>query len=596
MSTFPQGHVGPGGADSPGNAGSRLTSWKEIASHFQRDIRTVQHWEIKEGLPVHRHEHRLRASVYAYPAELDAWFRERARKRIPEENLPAPGNTTPLSREANARSLLALSAPARLLLLLLMAILAGTGWFVWRSVRSTRLPGNGSLAILPFLNLTGDSEQDYLSDGLTDELTTLFASQLRLLVVARTSAFEFKGKPDDIRIVGKQLNAAMVLEGSLAARGDQLRINAQLIRTSDGYHLWSHIYDSSRADTPATEELIVRDIAQALKLALPASAAANSAGTDEQAHTFYLQGQYWWNRRSPSDEWKAIEFFNQAIDRQPLYARAYLGLAQAYAVLGINDQAPPDEVIPKAREAAEKALQIDPELGEAHAVLAHIQSSYDWNNSAAESEFLKAISSDPGYAPGRHWYGLMLMYQGRFDEAGQEFEQAQQLDPLSPIFPALRSRLLLYSGKFDAAARQGQDASRGNPNFPIPHLALGQVYLYQGKYSDALDEFQKYYELSNHDPDTLTNQAMVYAHMGNRSKAMELLRQIKDQKTGYSSPYNDAQIYAALGNKELAFASLDRAISARSPALIQLLVDPAFSSMRSEARFQQMLRRTGHLT
>jgi tetratricopeptide (TPR) repeat protein len=187
------------------------------------------------------------------------------------------------------------------------------------------------------------------------------------------------------------------------------------------------------------------------------------------------------------------------------------------------------------------------------------------------------------------------MYQGRFDEAEREIRRAQQLDPLSPIFPSLLSRLDLYAGKYDASVQLSQEASRGNPTFPLPYYALGQAYLYQGKYKEALDEFERYYDLSDRDPDGLTNLAMTYAHMGDRAKVRELLKQIEDPRTGYSSPYNHALIFAALDDKEKTYAWLDKAIQEESPALIQLLVDPAFRFIRPEPRFQQMLRRTGHV-
>jgi TolB-like protein/Tfp pilus assembly protein PilF len=578
----------------PGDVKPRLNSWKEIASYFNRDVRTVQLWERKEGLPIHRHEHSVRASVYAYPSELDVWFKERARKQAPE---PAPPVVSP-DPEPAIPVVVPTSGVRRgakpLAFLLLAAFIALAGWLAWRFTHSAHLPVNGTLVVLPFLNLTGDSTQDYLSDGITDELTTLFASQLRLQVVARTSAFQFKGRGDDVRTIGQKLGAAMVLEGSLENRGNGQRINAQLVRSSDGYHLWSHLYDSPRGNTFAAEQLIVSDVAHVLKLAPSPMVVAGEAGNNAEAHAFYLQGMYWYNHRSPSDEWKAIAFFNQAIDREPLYARAYLGLALAYAVQGVNGQAPPGEAIPKAREAAEKALQIDPKMGEAQAVLAHIQASYDWNYGAAEKGFRQAVSANPSFVTAHHWFGLMLMYQGRFAEAEREYGKARELDPLSPVFPTLLCRLYLYAGRYDEAIKLGEDGSRDNPSFPLPHYALGQVYLYQGKFNQALAEFEKYYELSDHDPDGLTNLALAYALMGNHPKALELLNQINDPRTGYSSPYNSALIYAGLGDKEQAYAWLDKAIEARSPSAIQLLVDPAFRTLRPEPRFQQMLRRTGH--
>lgn len=578
-------------AGGPGSAERRLSSWKEIAGYFERDVRTVQLWEQKEGLPIHRQEHTARASVYAYPSELDQWFNERLRKR-PAEAEPIVVETATVQ---SLRSRLAGRTWKWIALLASALAIAALAWVVWRAASAPRLPGNGTIALLPFLNLTGNSAQDYLSDGITDELTTLVASQLRLKVVARTSAFQFRGKNADVRLIGKQLDAGMILEGSVSAQGDELRINVQLIRASDGYHLWSHFYDTSHGDSMAVEQQIVRDIGGLLKLRPPANAPAGEANLDQQAHNFYLQGEYYWNRRSAKDDWKAIEFFNQAIEHEPLYAMAYLGMAKAYMGLGRNDQAAPGDVFPKAREAANKALQIDPGLSEAQAVLAHLLWYYDWNYPAAEDAYRKVIAADPNLPIAHLWYGLMLMYQGRFAEARHEFAEARALDPLNPIYRTYESRLALYSGNDQEAIRLGEEALRGNPNFPESHDALAKAYLYGGNAKAALDEFEKYYELSGHEPVELTGLADAYAAMGNRAKALELVKQANDQGTAYTTAYAYGVVYANLGDKEQTYLWLQKAIDLRLPALSGLMVDPAFRTIRSEPRFQQMLRVTGHL-
>ncbi|MGD0346728.1 MAG: tetratricopeptide repeat protein [Terracidiphilus sp.] len=493
-----------------GAAERRLSSWKEIAAYFERDVRTVQLWEQKEGLPIHRQEHSLRASVYAYPSELDLWFNERLRKR-PTETEPS------IAEIAVAPSLWPTEAGRTWKWLVPLAstiVIAAAAWMVWRAASAPRLPGNGTLAVLPFLNLTGNNAQDYLSDGITDELTTLVASQLRLKVVARTSAFQFKGKNADVRSIGYKLDAGMILEGSVSAQGDELRINVQLIRASDGYHLWSHFYDTSHGDSMAIEQQIVRDIGGVLRLRPAVNAPNGEASLDQQAHNFDLLGEYYWNRRSAKDDWKAIEFFNQAIEREPLYARAYLGMAKAYMGLGRNDQAAPGDVFPKAHEAANKALQIDPGLSEAQAVLAHLMWYYDWHYPAAEDAYRKVIAADPNLPIAHLWYGLMLMDQRRFDEARRELDVARALDPLNPIYLADESRVALYSANYSESIRLSEEALRGNPNFPDPHNVLARAYLYEGNAKAALDEFEKYYELSGHEPVELTGLADAYARWG----------------------------------------------------------------------------------
>lgn len=575
------------------SAERRLDSWKEIASYFQRDIRTVQHWERREGLPVHRHEHGIRASVYAFPQELDQWFSERARRKVADVNEPeeAPGDAA----QSTSRPRGIARAWKWSIAVLITAIAGVAVWLVWRAAATPRPPGNGTLAVLPFLNLTGDSSQDYFSDGITDELTTLLASQLRLRVVARTSAFQFKGKAEDVRSIGKQLNAAMILEGSVRTLGEEQRINVQLIRSSDGSHLWSHFYDTSRGDSLAVEEQIVRDMGGALRLSFAASAPAREASPDQQAHNFLLLGQYYARRLTPDSEWKAIGYYNQAIDGYPLYARAYLGLAQAYLVLGGNNQAVQSDVFPKAREAAERALQIDPGLSEAEEVLAHLQWIYDWNYAAAEAGYRKVLAANPNLATTHLNYGILLMFQARFDEARHQFAEAQALDPLSPVCRAFEGRLAMYSGNYRESIRLSEEALRDNPNFPEPHDALGFTYLYSGNPAAALEEFEKYYELSGHDPGELTGFAAAYAEMGNREKALEFLKKSNDPPTASPRAYGYAVIFALLGDKEQTYFWLQKAIDLRLPAVLKLMVDPAFRSIRSEPRFQQMLRVTGHI-
>jgi TolB-like protein/Tfp pilus assembly protein PilF len=477
---------------------------------------------------------------------------------------------------------------------LLVILAVGAVWYARKPAPMATPPQNQALAVLPFVNLTGTSSEDYLSDGLTDELTTVLSSHFPVNVVARSSAFTFKGSSDDPHTIGERLNAGMLVEGSMENNGGQMRINVRLVRPSDGARVWSHLYDSNLENTPAVEAQIERDIASALNLQPHANQAENLSAGDQQAHEFYLRGEYWWNQRSPSALWKAVGYFNRAIARQPLYARAYLGLAESYSVLGTNEEARPGDVIPKARAAAEKALQIDPTLGEAHAILAHIKWAYDWNYPDAENEFRKAIAANPNYAPAHHWYALLLMNEGRFTESESEFRRALALDPLSMVLPSAFSRMYEFAGDYDAGIQICQQAMRGNSNFPLLHFAIGQLYLYQGKYAQAQQELEEYYTLSDHDPDALAVMALIDARQGDRAGTRQLLTKVSDPKKGYASAYDLAAIYAALGEKDQAYQSLDKAIAQRSPALVQLMVDPAFAPMRTEPRFQQLLRRTGH--
>jgi TolB-like protein/Tfp pilus assembly protein PilF len=551
----------------------------------------VQLWEKKEGLPVRRHTHSTRASVYAYAGELEAWQRTRTRHVEFAYSSPAPQAAEPKPGSVRLQKLSPRLWALPVALLAFMAV--AMVWYARRPVPAAMLVQNQSLAVLPFVNLTGAASEDYLSDGLTDELTTVLSSHFPVNVVARSSAFKFKGSSADEQTIGERLNAGMLVEGSMEHRGGQMRINVRLVRPSDGARVWSHLYDANFENTPAVEAQIERDIASALNLQPPADQKANPS-VDQQAYELYLRGEYWWNQRSPSALWKAVDYFNQAIARQPLYSRAYLGLAETYTVMGTNDEARPADVLPRARAAAEKALEIDPTLGEAHAILAHIEWAYDWNYPGAENEFRKAIAANPNFAPAHHWYALLLMYEGRYSESEFEFRRAIALDPLSSVLPAAFSRMYEFAGDYNSGIQVCQQAMRGNANFALLHFAIGQLYLYQGRYSEAQQELEQYYTLSDHDPDALAVLALIDARQGDRSRAKELLSKVSDPKSGYSSAYDLAAIYAALGEKEQAYQSLDKAISQRSPALVQLQVDPAFAPMRSESRFQVLLRRTGH--
>jgi TolB-like protein/Tfp pilus assembly protein PilF len=567
----------------------RLDSWKEIAAFFDRDIRTVQLWERREQLPVHRHEHGSRSSVYAWPDELQQWLQQRK----PQTSVSGPSETA-LDHKHKLPAQWVLLIVAASLVLTLATVLG------WRSRRlrqiKTQTISTHTLAVLPFENFSSDPNQDYLSDGVTDELTSVMAAIPGLQVVARISAFQFRHKAGDVRQIGQELNAAALLEGSIARNGDQLRINVQLIRTADGYHIWSHIYDCSFRDVGSIEDQIARGVQDRMNIATSgngSSLVANQHVPDEQAHEMYLRGRYWSERTMGPDQLKAVHEFSQAVAHDPSYAEAWLGLAEAYAVMAIDEQAPPEDLISKARAAAETALTLDPNLGGAHATLAHIRCFYDWDIRGAEEEFRKSLQLNPNDATAHHWYGLLLLYTGRFDDAEREVRRAEELDPLSPVLPAVLSRIYLFSGDADQAIRILRAAIPRDPTYAVTHDALGQAYRQKAQYGPALDEFNEYLRISNGDPDAWMNLAQTYASMGNRAKALEIIKRFQKPGSEYVSPYNFALVYAALRDKTQMYAWLERAIQRRSAACITLSVEPAFQPWRSDSRFQELLAGIG---
>lgn len=481
------------------------------------------------------------------------------------------------------------------LVLLLTTIIGAVVYWI-RTRQSQAAPNeHPSLAVLPLLNLTGNPDNEYLCDGVTDELTSAVSKLAGVRVVARTSAFKFKNKPEDVRSIGEQLNVSSVLEGSLQKSGERLRITVQLIRASDGYHIWSQTYDRNSADAFAVEDEITQTIANTLRVRLAqAQQVEGPRPVDIEAHELNLRGRYWLNRRTPPDLWKAIAYFNQSLEKDPAYAQAYLGLAEAYSTLGANDQASPREVLPKARAAAEQALRWDQSLGEAHAVFAWITFLDGWNSGLAEREFKRAIQLSPNYAAAHQWYGLVLMVQRRFDESVREFNLAQNLDPLSLILSIDKGVIYYYSGRQDKAIEAAQQVLAHDANFADAHLLLGMAQERQAQFKVAVQEIDKYLEVSGQDPDALMKLGVAYAHSGDRARALQMIAEMRKPNANRYVPfYYIADVYAALAEKEAAFEWLDRALDQHSNSCLLLAIDPAFEDFRSDPRFQEAARKTG---
>jgi TolB-like protein/Tfp pilus assembly protein PilF len=483
-------------------------------------------------------------------------------------------------------------------LVLLFVAIVGTliYWFRAHQSRAAAPAQHPSLAVLPLLNLTGNPDNEYLCDGVTDELTSALSKLPGVRVVARTSAFKFKNKPEDVRSIGEQLNVASVLEGSLQKSGDRLRITVQLIRAADGYHVWSQTYDRKSSDAFAVEDEITQTIAATLRVRLVqiGQPVEEPRRIDAEARELNLRGRYWLNRRTPPELWKAIGYFNQALEKDPAFAQAYLGLAEAYSTLGANDQASPREVLPKARAAAQQALRWDESSGEAHALFAWITFLDGWNSGLAEQEFQRALQLSPNYSAAHQWYGLTLMLEQRFDESVREFNLAQDLDPLSLILSTDKGVVYYYSGQQDKAIEVAHQILAHDPDFADAHLLLGMARERQRQFKTAVQEISRYLEVSGQDPDALMKLGVVYAHAGDRASAMRMIAEMrKPTASKYVPFYYIADIYAALGDKEAAFEWLNRALDQHSNSCLLLAIDPAFLGFRSDPRFQQATRKIG---
>ena len=454
----------------------------------------------------------------------------------------------------------------------------------------------GSIAVLPFVNMSSDTEQEYFSDGLTEELLNVLAQLPELRVAARTSAFAFKGKDVSVDSVGRALRVAHVLEGSVRKSGDQVRITAQLIDARTGFHLWSRTYDRSLKDIFAVQDEISRAIVDALRLQLAVpggTSLVRARTTDPEAYTLYLRGRYAWNKRTPEGLQQAVQYFLRATERDPQFAAAFSGLADSYLSLTDYGLLSPAEGLPKVRAAAERALALDSTLAEAHNSLAHLY-LHDWKWDAAEREFRRALSLDPGYAPTYHWYSLALTAVGRLNEAVETMVQAQRLDPLSLRMNADLGMAFYAARQYDRAIEQEKKTLELEPNLPVAHWIMGMAYEQKGMYGQAAEAFRQALAIRPGNPNYLASLARAHALAGNPSEARKLLDELLAQtRTGDASPFFIALVYTALGEKDSAFQWLDRAVAERSGSIRYLKVEPRLDSLREDPRFGQLLTAVG---
>ena len=460
-----------------------------------------------------------------------------------------------------------------------------------------------SIAVLPFSNLSADKEQDYFCDGMAEEIINALTHVEGLRVLARTSAFSFRGKEIDIREIGRKLNVKTVLEGSVRKAGSRLRITAQLVNVSDGYHLWSERYERDIGalccpeDIFAIQDEISLAIVDNLRVKLlkgERTKLARRHTDDLDAYNLYLKGRYFWNRRTDSALKRAIEHFQQAVEKDPSYAPAYAGLADAYITLQDYSFISPKEVLPKAKEAVGKALELDSTLGEARTSLAQIlHREWDWEG--AEREFKRAIQLNPGYPTAHHWYALSLTYAGRSDEAIAEIRRALELDPLSLIINRNLGLVLYYARCYDQAAEQLVKTLEMEPAFSLVHASLGRICVQRGLYPKALSEFQKEKDnLGSSNPELESWQGIACAKMGRTEEADKILTHLLQRaEQAYVPPILVASLCFALGKSVQGFEWLEKGCRQHDSTMVEIRADPGFDGVRSDPRFIQLLKKVG---
>jgi eukaryotic-like serine/threonine-protein kinase len=458
-----------------------------------------------------------------------------------------------------------------------------------------------SLAILPLVNASGDPNAEYLSDGITESIINSLSQIPKLRVMARSTVFRYKGREVDPQTVGRELGVRAVLTGRVLQLADYIVIGTELVDAADGSQLWGEQYRRSVLDIFAVQEAISREISGKLRLKLTGAEKKRLTKRyteNTEAYHLYLKGRYYENKFfNEAALRRAIECFQQAIERDPTYALAYAGLADCYIKLSTFNVAPSKEGFAKARAAVLKALEIDDKLAEAHTSLARIKSSFDWDWLAAEEEFRRAIELNPNYATAHHLYGRHLMIMGRFDEAAVEIRRASELDPLSLLINADLSAPLFFARQYDRAIESLRETLEMDPNFALAHVRLGGAYEFKGMYEEAIAEYQRAIELSGSSADNSTMSAMLahsYAASGRGDQARDILNRLKEQsQRGYVSPCDIAEVHAALGEEDQAFEWLEKAYELRSSDLRFLRVSQLMDSLRSDPRFADLLRRVG---
>jgi len=622
----------PNGSEGPSLPDKKLDSWKEIAAHLGRDQRTVQRWEKTEGMPVRRHKHPKKSTVYAYASEIDAWFKERQPKDDPAADAafvlePEVADTeeetdteavVSATQENEKRAAPAPVEPAVAVkgsvpepkpywrvAAIVVVVLSIAMYVTYRVISAWKQTETKvRLVVLPFTNLSGDSKEDYISAGLTDELITQLGrlDPQHLGVVSSTSSKAVAGKP--ISEISRILNVQYVMEGSVRGAGNQVVIDVKLIQVSDETHVWTNTFKQDLSDVLQVESSVAESVARQMVKSLPVSSALAPAASQPGAtvtpdnitksRDAYLQGKYaWGSRRDPQS---GISFFQKAIDLDPSYAQAYAGLASAITVVGQvpNDGMLPGDAKPKARQAAQRALKLDPRLAEAHAVLGNVAMSYDWDLPTAERELKTAIDLNPSDPTAHQWYSYVLILQGRTEEALAESSHMLELEPATPLFHAVREEILCYAHKYDEAIEEGLSSIKVTPEFYPLYYWLGYAYREKKMYPDAIATFTRARQISAERPYLIMAYGHTQALAGNVAEARKALRTLEQlQRTRFVPDMYLAAIHVGLGEKGEAFRLLDSAYRQRIDRLVYLKVEPLADPLRSDPRFQQLLNKIG---
>jgi TolB-like protein/Tfp pilus assembly protein PilF len=465
------------------------------------------------------------------------------------------------------------------------------------TMRTTIAPLSGppakSIAVLPFDNLSRDPDNAYFAEGVQDEILTRLAKVSDLKVISRTSTQRFKGATSDLREIAKQLGVANILEGTVQKTNDQVRVNVQLINALTDAHLWAEIYDRKLTDIFAAESDIAKTIAETLQAKLTGSektAMSKAPTSNPEAYELYLKGRFFWNKRTGADLRKAIDYFNQAIGKDPNYALAYCGLADSYLLLSAYGAAAPKDSVPHAKAAVKRALELDDTLAEAHASSARILSGFDFDSQRAIAEFERALQLNPNYATAHHWFAAgPLLALARFDQSIAEAKRSIELDPLSMINNADFGNDYYFARRYDEAIVQLRKTIEIEPHSYLAHYYLGEALQLKGQMPDAIAEYRRAVELDD-DPFALALLGQSYARTGRRDEANKILTQLNQEaKTRYVDAYGVGLVFLGLGDKNHAMDELERAYRENDGGdIYNIRIDPMLDDLRGDPRFEAL--------
>jgi TolB-like protein/Flp pilus assembly protein TadD len=565
----------------------RLDSWKEIANHFHRDVTTVQRWEKHEGMPVHRHLHDKAGSVYAFISELDTWQKSRKQRleELQQDQKAEPQVEPVASPKRISQSIVWILLAGVVVTLLLTVLIA-------MSRERARPPQIRSLAVLPLKNLSGDSAQDYLADGMTEALISRLSRIHDLRVISRTSITTFKDTKLSLPEIAKTLHVDAIVEGSVIRDGSRIRVHAQLIRGITDEHFWSEEYEREVRDALALESDVAQAIARKVEVTLTGKERQRLVATHDvspEVYESFLKAQDQANNINSSDDLeKAITDFKDTISKDPNFAPAYVGLASVYQLQTTSfASVPPQEARPKLISAARKALELDPDLVQPHILLGEVyQRQWQWSD--AEAELKRALELSPNDARAQERFAIWLLCQGRTDEALTWIQRAREIDPLGHSSVS-NGFILFHARRYDEAVRELRTVEAAYPD----HWYLGFALIANGQPDEAIKVLQRALS-SNRSPAVMGLLVRAYAHAGRRAEALRMLDELKrlQQKT-YVPPAAFVNAYLGLDDNEQALGWLEKAYQEQSNILQLIKVHPYFDPLREDTRFKDLVHKVG---